>query len=458
MIGYEHHELLNMTPLDIKPSFTPESFRAMVEPLTTDFDNSHTFETIHKHKNGNNIPVEITLQYVATKLGKPRFVVIVRDITERRRIETEKLEWGRKYQELFDTMFNGFALHEIIVDDVGSPINYRFLEINKKFEEMTGLKASEVVGKTVSEVLPDIELEWILNYGKVALTGSTYRFENYSQELDKHFEVVAYCNKPMQFVTVFQDISAIKRNEALLLDAKEKAEAANQAKSEFLAVMSHEIRTPLNAILGMTEIALESNSDPDLSSYLQIIERSGNNLLSLISDILDLSHIEAGRLVLDNKPIYLNELTRDALDIHRHNADSKGVALLCHIDPTTPGQFLGDQKRLRQVLLNLLGNAVKFTKHGKIEILVACPNPKTIQFSVLDSGIGIPLDKQKIIFKPFSQGDASNTRQYGGVGLGLAICKRLVDAMNGEIWVESEAGKGSTFHFSIPVFSKSSTS
>jgi PAS domain S-box-containing protein len=229
------------------------------------------------------------------------------------------------------------------------------------------------------------------------------------------------------------------------------AESANLAKSEFLAIMSHEIRTPLNAILGMAAVALESVTDIDQARYLEIISRSGNNLLALIEDILDLSHIEAGRLTLELNLISLNELVKEALDIHSHNANSKGIKLSSNIGVDTPNSFLADKKRLRQVLLNLVGNGVKFTEQGRVEIMVSCPSAKIIKFSVVDSGIGIPKEKHELIFDPFSQADSSNTRQHGGVGLGLAICNRLVSAMNGEILVDSEPGKGSTFHFSIPL-------
>jgi signal transduction histidine kinase len=249
------------------------------------------------------------------------------------------------------------------------------------------------------------------------------------------------------------DVTKTKQNEFGLIDAKEEAEKANLAKSEFLAVMSHEIRTPLNAILGMSEVAREFNQDPNLSRFLEVIDRSGNNLLTLIEDILDLTHIESGRLTLEHKPVYLQQLTQEALDIHSISAKNKLLDLICQIDYATPNLFDGDQKRLRQVLLNLLGNAVKFTDQGKVELRVSSPSRQALQFSVSDSGIGIPEDKRNLIFESFSKADSSNTRQHGGVGLGLTICKRLVDAMDGQIWVESKAGIGSTFHFSVPLTS-----
>ena len=216
---------------------------------------------------------------------------------------------------------------------------------------------------------------------------------------------------------IVSDVTSRKQTEQSLIIAKENAETSNRAKSEFLAVMSHEIRTPLNAILGMTEVSKEFNQDPDLSRCLEVIDRSGNNLLSLISDILDLSQIESGLIILENKPIDINELTQDSIEIHTHNAKRKWLDLNYQIDPAIPNKFNGDQKRLRQVLLNLIGNAVKFTEQGQVKLLVSQPSPQTLQFSVSDSGIGIPEDKQKLIFESFSQADSSNTRQYGGVGL-----------------------------------------
>jgi signal transduction histidine kinase/CheY-like chemotaxis protein len=250
---------------------------------------------------------------------------------------------------------------------------------------------------------------------------------------------------------IVADVTSRKHAEQSLLLAKEDAVAANKAKSEFLAVMSHEIRTPLNAILGMAEVAIEFNQDPDLSRCIEVINRSGKNLQTLIEDILDLSQIESGRLNLEHRTINIKELTQEALDIHSQNAKSKWLSLTCQITPDTPRQFDGDKRRIRQVLLNLIGNAIKFTEQGKIELIVSYPSAQNILFSVVDTGIGIPEEKQKLIFEPFSQADSSNTRQHGGIGLGLSICKRLIDAMNGKLWVQSEEDKGSTFYFYIPL-------
>ncbi len=247
------------------------------------------------------------------------------------------------------------------------------------------------------------------------------------------------------------DITERKKAEERLHVAIEAADQANKAKSEFLAVMSHEIRTPMNAILGMTEMARELSFDAEQLRYLKVVGRSGDNLMNLIDDILALSRIEAGHLTLEKKPVDLDELTREALEIHDYNAKNKGLSLRCDIKTGTPEQFNGDKKRLRQVLLNLIGNAVKFTLIGEVQLKVSRPDHKHLLFTVADTGIGISETKRQLIFDPFFQADSSLTRQHGGIGLGLTICKRLVDAMGGRIWIESEIGKGSTFFVQIPI-------
>jgi PAS domain S-box-containing protein len=233
--------------------------------------------------------------------------------------------------------------------------------------------------------------------------------------------------------------------------AKLRAEEATEAKSAFLANMTHEIRTPLNAILGMTTLALQSKLTAEQRDYLDTVKSSADSLLEIVNDILDFSKIEARRLELEHTALDLRETVGDAAKLLALRASEKGLELACHIAPDAPDVVLGDPGRLRQVLLNVLGNAVKFTDKGEVVLDVVVqsigPSRTTLRFSVSDTGIGIPADKQRQIFQAFTQADSSTTRRFGGTGLGLAIALRLVEVMGGRLWVESEVGHGSTFSF-----------
>ncbi|MDD2709625.1 MAG: response regulator [Verrucomicrobiae bacterium] len=341
-------------------------------------------------------------------------------------------------------------------------------KFNDKLCEITGYEVDEVMGKSSRIFYPDdaeferagralytdlerraytsVEVRWRIKDGsmiQVMLNASL---------LDKNDPLAGNVISVLDITERKKAEEDLKQAYVEMQKAKEIAESATRAKSAFLANMSHEIRTPMNGVLGMVELLNRTPLTDQQRQYLGMIKVSAESLLKLINDILDISKIEAGKIELENVPFSLRESLDVALAIVAMRAHEKGLELACHISPDIPDQLVGDANRLNQIIINLIGNAIKFTRQG--EVVVECKKEKerkkewvVLHFSVRDTGIGVSPEKQRLIFEAFTQADNSTTRQFGGTGLGLTICRRLVGLMDGRIWMESALGKGSTFHF-----------
>jgi len=376
---------------------------------------------------------------------------ISRDITERKRAEQAL----REAEEQFRLLFAATPLPTFLWDLE----TLQYLEVNDAAVSHSGYSRDELLRMRVTDLLPPEAAPAVLSQMQVLRTQSHDRGQGRHRLKDGRVVEVEVDAHALHFrgrravLGVIQDITERKRAEAEILAAKEAAEAANRAKSDFLATMSHEIRTPMNAIVGMTDLVLDTDLSRQQRDDLNTVKASVDSLLNIINDILDFSKIEARKLDLECIEFSLKDSVDGAVKSLGVRAAEKNLELVCRYERDVPAAVRGDPGRLRQVLVNLVSNAVKFTEHGEVMVQVAklSETAKDVQlhFSVSDTGMGISREKQKAIFEPFTQADASSTRRFGGTGLGLTISSQLVEMMGGRIWVESELGKGSTFHFEV---------
>ena len=347
------------------------------------------------------------------------------------------------------------AQDAVIIIDSDSRVTF----FNSSAEQMFGYNRSQTLGKLLHKLIaPEAYWEMIevgfsqfSKTGKGMMVGRVVEIEGRRKNgtvFPVELSVSSFfLNGGWQATGILRDISERKRIELELIEAREGALNATRTKSEFLANMSHEIRTPLNAIIGTTDLMMETDLTSIQKSYLRVNRNASDNLLKLIDDILDISRVEAGRIELEKIPFDLYEDVEKTCETLAARAHGKGLELNCRIHPDTPVWVVGDPSRLKQVIINLIGNAIKFTDKGEISVEIKASGEDEISFSVTDTGIGIPEGKLEAIFMSFTQADSTHTRRYGGTGLGLAICTKLVELMGGEISVESEVGSGSSFTF-----------
>ena len=356
---------------------------------------------------------------------------------------------------------------EHAMDRVGIAIQWAdaetgaFLHVNERGCEMLGYSYEEMLALKVMDIDPSIPRDGFHEFNAPLVAQGSGRFDTWHCTRDGRLipvEVSAYYtpdspDAPAHFVAFVTDISARKQAEAALEQAKTAAEASSQAKSNFLANMSHEIRTPMNAIMGMSELCLSTNLSPSQRNYLAKIRGASGSLLYIINDILDYSKIEAGKLRMEAVPFELESVLENLTMLLGRKAEEQGIELAYEVDPDIHDLLVGDPVRLGQVLVNLVGNALKFSNGGNVVVAIRAlsraPDEIELSVGVSDEGIGLTPEQQGVLFTAFTQADASTTRRYGGTGLGLAISKRLVEMMQGHIWVASEYGVGSTFQFSV---------
>jgi PAS domain S-box-containing protein len=413
---------------------------------------SAPLEVEYVHADGHRIPALLGL--AALDSGEDTAVGFIVDLTERKRAE-ERL---RKSEQRLLTLLD--SLDDIVVemDEHGT-----FLDIWARGDDLLPRPRAEMIGQNIAALLGDEMSQSYLDKLHAALeTGRSQEFE-YSFKRSKepegtlHWVMVRFHPTrsgdagPRTVCLVVSEITARKQAQEELRKAKEAAEAANGAKSQFLANMSHEIRTPMNGILGALDLVLDSPLNDEQRECLGMAKTSADSLLGILSDILDLSKVEAGKLDLNPEEFRLRRMVEGAVKLLASRAREKNIELTCQIDDGVPDALIGDDMRLRQVVVNLIGNGIKFTNRGEVAVRVALESRGQdlvqLHFVVRDSGIGISPDKQKLIFEAFAQADGSTSRRFGGTGLGLTISSRLVEMMGGRIWVESVPGQGSQFHF-----------
>ncbi|MBI2801060.1 MAG: PAS domain S-box protein [Gammaproteobacteria bacterium] len=476
MLGYAAAEVMNrITPADISDPqevivraaalsvelgtpITP-GFEALVFKASRGIED--IYELTYIRKDGSRFPAIVSVTALRDAQNEIiGYLLIGTDNTARKLVEAEqqKLDQRLRDQQFYTRSLIESNIDALMTTDPSGIIT----DVNKQMEALTGCTRDELIGAPFKGYFTDPEraeagIKLVLSAKKVTDYELTACARDGKQTVVS-YNATTFYDRGRTLQGVFaaaRDVTERKRVEAELQQAKAMAETASQTKSDFLASMSHEIRTPMNAIVGIADLLAKTPLSAEQTKYVQIFRRAGDNLLNLINDILDLSKVEASQLELERTGFSLKDLLEKVTEMLALRAQEKGLSLVCEIAPNVPTELIGDPNRLRQVALNLLGNAIKFTDSGEVALRVTADAdsavPGALRFTITDTGIGIAAEKVSAVFERFTQADSSTTRRYGGSGLGLTISKRLVELMGGRIWVESRVNEGSAFSFTVPL-------
>jgi PAS domain S-box-containing protein len=443
--GYQREELLGRSFLEFRSHEHDEAFQEEIRRTVMAGGSWHG-EVRDRRRDGTLYLGERSITPVFDHEGKLAHVVtVLQDISERKQAQLETERQRRHFETLFEASPVAIALV--------SP-DFSIQGCNPAFERLFGYQQAEVVGHNIDAlIVPVADREAALHYTQDAISGAAVHALSQRLRRDGTRVDVEIFSAPVMVNGTQVGALALYHDVSELVAARRAAEAAAQAKAEFLANMSHELRTPLNGVIGMTALLLDTPLTDEQQTFAQTLRSSGDTLLTVINDILDFSKIEAGKMSLEQAPFSVHECVESALDLLASKAAEKNLELAYLVQPEVPDCIVGDHARLRQVLINLLGNAIKFTHAGEVVVSVSAKvlagETYEFHFAVRDTGIGIPRDRLGSLFQAFTQVDASTTRKYGGTGLGLSISRSLVQLMGGSIWAESEPGKGSVFHFTL---------